>query len=73
MMEGVKEQAIDGGLVTEDEWGKGIAAPSRSADSDGAFCYTFFKAFGKRPQQTFSGFDQQKGHGQLTVPLMVFW
>ncbi|HEX78526.1 MAG TPA: methyltransferase domain-containing protein [Dehalococcoidia bacterium] len=49
MVEGVKEQAINRGLITEGEWGRGIADLYRSADSDGTFCYAFFKALGKKP------------------------
>ena len=48
MVEGVKEQAINRGLITEADWNKGIAELYRSADSDGTFCYTFFKAVGKK-------------------------
>jgi hypothetical protein len=48
MVEGVREQAIDLGLITEVEWSKGIADLYRSADSDGTFCYNFFKAVGKK-------------------------
>lgn len=48
MVEGVKEQAIGRGLITETEWDKGIADLYRSADSDGTFSYTFFKAIGRK-------------------------
>jgi SAM-dependent methyltransferase len=48
MVEGVKEQAIKCGMITEAEWSRGIADLYRSADSDGTFCYTFFKAIGKK-------------------------
>jgi SAM-dependent methyltransferase len=47
MVEGVKEQAINRGLITEAEWIKGIADLNRSAGPNGTFCYTFFKATGK--------------------------
>jgi SAM-dependent methyltransferase len=47
MVEGVKEQAINRGLITEAEWSKGIADLNRSAGPNGTFCYTFFKATGK--------------------------
>jgi SAM-dependent methyltransferase len=49
MVEGVREQAINGGLITEADWSQGIAELYRSADPDGTFCYTFFKAVGKKP------------------------
>jgi SAM-dependent methyltransferase len=48
MVEGVREQAINSGLITEADWSKGITELYRSADSDGTFCYTFFKAVGKK-------------------------
>jgi len=48
MVEGVKEQAIDRGLISEVEWRRGITELYRSADADGTFSYTFFKAFGKK-------------------------
>ena len=48
MVEGVREQAISSGLITESDWSRGIAELYKSADSDGTFCYTFFKAIGKK-------------------------
>jgi SAM-dependent methyltransferase len=48
MVEGVREQAINRGLITEAEWDRGIAELYRSADADGTFNYTFFKATGKK-------------------------
>ncbi len=49
MVEGVKELAVSQGLINEPDWDKGIADLKRSADSDGTFSYTFFKAVGKKP------------------------
>ena len=48
MVEGVREQAIGLGLMTESEWRRGIADLYRSADAMGTFNYTFFKATGKK-------------------------
>ncbi len=48
MVEGVKEQAIERGLINEREWTRGIADLYRSAEPDGTFCYTFFKAVAKK-------------------------
>ena len=48
MVEGVREQAIGNRLITETEWSQGIADLYRSADSEGTFCYTFFKAVGRK-------------------------
>jgi hypothetical protein len=49
MVEGVKKQAIAGGLISEDGWNRGIADLKRSAGADGTFNYTFFKAVGRKP------------------------
>jgi SAM-dependent methyltransferase len=49
MVEGVREQAISRSLLTEAEWSQGIANLYRSADTEGTFCYTFFKAVGGKP------------------------
>jgi SAM-dependent methyltransferase len=46
MVEGVSEQAISRGLIDEASWDKGIQDLYRTAESDGTFCYTFFKAVG---------------------------
>lgn len=48
MVEGVKEQALNSGLITEADWCQGITDLYRSAGSGGTFCYTFFKAVGKK-------------------------
>ena len=48
MVEGVREQAINSGLITEADWSNGITDLYRSADSAGTFCFTFFKAIGKK-------------------------
>ncbi|MBI9076333.1 MAG: methyltransferase domain-containing protein [Desulfatibacillum sp.] len=46
MVEGVKKQAMEQGLMDSRAWDKGIRALYRSAEPDGVFCYTFFKAIG---------------------------
>lgn len=46
MVEGVKADAIESGLITEEEWEEGISALYRTTESDGVFCYTFFRATG---------------------------
>jgi len=43
------EQAIAGKLISEQEWNLGIADLSRSAEAEGTFNYTFFKATGRKP------------------------
>lgn len=49
MVEGVRAPAIDTGLLTPGEFDKGIAELYRTAEPDGVFCYTFFKASAVNP------------------------
>jgi len=46
MVEGVRQQALAAGLIDAAEWKRGIAGLRRAAESDGVFCYTFFKGVG---------------------------
>lgn len=46
MVEGVGEQAISSGMIDKKSWDKGIADLYRTAENDGVFNYTFFKAVG---------------------------
>jgi ubiquinone/menaquinone biosynthesis C-methylase UbiE len=48
MIEGVREQAIHSGLIEQDVFDKGISDLYRTAEADGVFCYTFFKAIGNK-------------------------
>jgi hypothetical protein len=48
MVEGVREAAIESGLVTPDVFDAGIKALYRTAADDGVFCYTFFKGVGRK-------------------------
>jgi len=43
MVEGVKDQAINSGLITTEEWDKGIQDLHLSAEPSGTFFYNFFK------------------------------
>jgi ubiquinone/menaquinone biosynthesis C-methylase UbiE len=43
MVEGVREQALSLGLIDAATWDKGIADMYRATETDGTFCYTFFK------------------------------
>jgi len=52
MIEGVREGAIQGGLVTPEVFNAGVRALHRTTEDDGVFCYTFFKAVGERPGPT---------------------
>jgi ubiquinone/menaquinone biosynthesis C-methylase UbiE len=46
MVEGVRESAIAAGLLDAEHFDAGIRALYRTAEDDGVFCYTFFKAVG---------------------------
>jgi len=46
MVDGVREQALAAGLIDAAAWRRGIAGLRRAAESDGVFCYTFFKGVG---------------------------
>jgi len=48
MVEGVRERALAEHLIDEQTWQQGIADLYRTADPDGTFCYTFFKAVATR-------------------------
>lgn len=48
MVEGVGFDVISSGIMTEKEWENGIRALYRTCEEDGTFCYTFFKATGKK-------------------------
>jgi ubiquinone/menaquinone biosynthesis C-methylase UbiE len=48
MIEGVRESAIQAGLIEAQEFDAGIKALYRTTEPDGVFCYTFFKATGKK-------------------------
>jgi SAM-dependent methyltransferase len=43
MVEGVKKQALDYGMISKREWDKGIKDLKKSAKAGGEFYYTFFK------------------------------
>lgn len=47
MVEGVRGQATAAGLSTPELFDDGIRALHRTAEPDGVFCYTFFKAKGR--------------------------
>jgi SAM-dependent methyltransferase len=48
MVEGVREPALAAGLIDEQTWEKGIRDLYRTAESDGTFCYAFFKAVARK-------------------------
>ncbi|MDQ1333051.1 MAG: hypothetical protein QG552_1 [Thermodesulfobacteriota bacterium] len=43
MVEGVRQQALDEGIIDPKTWQEGIRALQRTTAFDGVFCYTFFK------------------------------
>ncbi|MBA3345206.1 MAG: methyltransferase domain-containing protein [Gemmatimonadales bacterium] len=47
MIEGVREPAIEAGMVEPEVFDAGVRALYRTAETDGVFCYTFFKAVGE--------------------------
>jgi hypothetical protein len=49
MIEGVRAPAIAAGKMTAADFDRGVADLYRTAEADGVFCYTFFKARAVRP------------------------
>ncbi len=50
MIEGVREPAIAGGLISTNDWDQGIRDLYRTTEKDGMFCYTFFKVIGRKEE-----------------------
>ena len=48
MIEGVREQVIEEGLSDPEAWDRGIRGLERTTEPGGMFCYTFFKAVGRK-------------------------
>ncbi len=48
MIEGVRKSVIDAGIIDAVTFDLGVRDLYRSAENDGVFCYTFFKAVGKK-------------------------
>jgi SAM-dependent methyltransferase len=46
MVQGVREPALAAGLIDAQRFDEGIVGLQRTAQSDGVFCYTFFKGVG---------------------------
>jgi len=51
MIEGVRESAIEAGIVQAEVFDAGIRALHRTAEADGVFCYTFFKAVAEKARR----------------------
>lgn len=52
MIEGIRDSALEARLVERDVFDKGIRDLYRTTESDGVFCYTFFKAVGIKADST---------------------
>jgi len=50
MVEGIRDPAIRAGLIEPERFDAGVAALHRTAENDGAFCYTFFRGVGEKPR-----------------------
>jgi hypothetical protein len=44
MIEGIRDDALKAGIVDQATFDNGIRDLYRTAEDDGVFCYTFFKA-----------------------------
>lgn len=49
MVEGVEEAAVAAAMMTPQAFREATLALRRAAEPDGVFCYTFFKAVGRKP------------------------
>ena len=48
MVEAVADQVCELGLMPRNDWQRGIQDLYRATESDGVFCYTFFKAVAQK-------------------------
>lgn len=48
MVEGVGDDAVGRGMMSREDWEQGIRDLYRTSRPDGVFCYTFFKATGRK-------------------------
>lgn len=46
MIEGIRKRSLEAGIMSAADFDKGVADLYRTAETDGVFCYTFFKARG---------------------------
>jgi SAM-dependent methyltransferase len=46
MVEGIRESALEAGLIDAERFDRGVADLHRTTEADGVFCYTFFKGTG---------------------------
>jgi SAM-dependent methyltransferase len=52
MVAGVRDSAIGAGMTKPETFDAGVRALYRTAERDGVFCYTFFKAVGTKSRRT---------------------
>jgi SAM-dependent methyltransferase len=73
MIEGVRDPAIAAGLIQPGTFDEGIEALRRTTESDGVFCYTFFKGSGsKGPASTGPGSSGSVvHHSKGTCPVVT--
>lgn len=50
MIAGVRDRAINQGIISDQKFDLGLRALRRTQESDGVFAYTFFKAVGVKPK-----------------------
>jgi ubiquinone/menaquinone biosynthesis C-methylase UbiE len=50
MIVGIRTSSLESGIMGENDFDKGIADLNRTAEADGVFCYTFFKACAVKPR-----------------------
>ena len=48
MIKGIRGSAISSGLIEPESFDAGVDDLYRTTESDGVFCYTFFKGVGER-------------------------
>jgi SAM-dependent methyltransferase len=48
MIEGVRESAVEAGIIDREAFDAGVRDLHRTAEADGVFCYTFFKGVGEK-------------------------
>jgi hypothetical protein len=48
MIEGVRDSALEAGIIDQPTFDKGIEDLYRTTEPDGTFCYTFFKAVAEK-------------------------
>lgn len=48
MVEGIGDDAVSRGMMSREDWERGIGDLYRTCEPDGVFCYTFFKATGRK-------------------------